>query len=1187
MYKLRRAVFALLALAQLTVAQTITGSISGTVTDQSGAAIPNLKVTAINTSRNTTHEAITDAQGTFTITNLLPATYNIVVEASGFKRFEKTGVVLNTNENISVGTLALEVGSVNQTIQVSAQGQALETETAQRATTIVGKQLQDIEVNGRSYLGLLRVVPGTYTDLDTSVSNNQTGNIYINGSRGDQMNITLNGASNLDTGSNTKMFATISLDSVQEFQVLTSNYQAQYGKAGGAQIIVISKSGTSDFHGEAYWFYRDQGLNANTWLDNRDGIAKPAYHFNDAGYMIGGPVYGPGRFSHLRDKLFFFWSQEIQRQLIPQSLYRITVPTALERQGNFSQSVNSSGNRFNTIKDPLSSQPCTSTNTAGCFSYNGVLGAIPPSRLYSPGLALLNLFPLPNTTGIGFNYQSQVSGTEPRDEQMLRIDWNATSKWRFYGSLANLQQDVLTTDYCSSGYSLCPNFPITGIAYNHPGYVLTLNATTTISPTLVNEAMWDIGHHPTTVLPSNPNAFTRSATGIDLPTFYTPYDDWIPSFNFGGSRIANSPSLNTGGGAFSPFYTYNTTMEWIDNLSKVWGQHLVKTGLFIQRNRKNQSVFALTSGSYNFGDNSSNPYDTGFGFANAAVGVYQSFTQANNYLIGAYRYTNAEWYLQDTWKIKPRFTLDYGVRWYWVQPQYDSRLQTSNFFPNDYNYSQAVRLYWPTNNCPSGVTKCGVDLATGQTVSSAYIGYIVPNSGNIANGIVQPGKQVNKYLMRDPGILWAPRLGFAWDITGRQNLVFRAGGGIFYDRYQGNEIFNLLPNPPQELQPTAINGFVNQISTNNALLSPASITAISYTGEVPTITNYSAGIQAKLPFQMVLDTSYVGSISRHLLANLNLNPVYYGAAFLPQNQDPTKVKANPNAPLGSNSYDANFLRPYPGYGNFTLEEFGATSNYNSLQVTLNRRFASGLFLQASYTWSKCLDTTSSDGGSFRIDSLTREANYGPCDFNVPQNFVADYVYPLPRIASHLGRANNAVTRALLNDWQISGISNFRNGLPYSVNFNVPGYSSVNFTGSLTESARIWLVGNPLTGTTDSPYNRLNPAAFLPPPIGSIGNTAPRNYLVGPGVNDWDMSLQKSIHITERVHAELRGDAFNVFNHTQFSGINNTINFQSLANPVPTNLPFNSAGQLVNKNGFGTINGVRSPRIMQLMLRIVF
>lgn len=1161
-------------------AQTTSGSIVGAVEDTQGAPVPKAIVTVADSEEGSSRAILTDNLGRFVVPDLRPGRYILTVQSQGFKELVRSDVILNGNTNLSIGTLTLQVGTMSQEVRVVASGEQLQTETAERSESIVGEQLQNIEVNGRSYLALLQLVPGIYNDSDYSYAGVGLGNIYSNGSRGNQANVTFDGAGNVDTGANGSQMATASLDSIQEFKVLTSNYQAQYGRSAGAQISVVSKGGKKKFFGSGYWYHRNESVNANDWINNRDGLPRKIFRANDFGATLGGPIFIPGKFNTHKDKLFFFWSEERQHQFLPENVRNATVPTALERQGDFSQSVDKNGNRFNRIKDPLSGKPCSSSSQTGCFQDGGVLGKIPQNRLYAPGIAILNLFPLPiaaSPLNKGYNYQSQVSREHPRREDLIRIDYNISPKWRLYGSYLD-NYDSVTTAYGS--FRMGSNIPLVPIQDIRPGHVFVISANAVVSPTSTNEVKFDIGHNQIDIRPAT-DGLTRRKTALYLNTFYEPYQDLIPRFNFGG-RINNSPGVNTSNG---PFYNYNTTLEWIDNFSKIWNQHFIKAGIYIQRNRKDQDTDAKFNGDYDFSDNGNNLRDTGFGFANAALGIYTSFSQASQFARGKYRYTNLEFYIQDTWRVRPRLTFDYGVRFYWIQPQYDAALQTSNFFPEQWDPAQAPRLYWPAFD--SKGQKVGRDLVTGQTVPIYKIGTIVPNSGNLMNGILQPGRGTNKYLIRSPGILAGPRVGLTYDLTGHQNLILRVGAGIYYDRYQGNNVFPLLANPPTAFTPTAENGFMQDVALNSAAVAPSGLQMLNVKGEIPTVYNYSAGFQSKLPMQMDLDLSYVGSVSRHLIVNRNLNAIPYGATFLPRNEDPTKKKQNPNATLGSNAYDRNFLRPMPGYGDIRDHEFSGTSNYNSLQASVKRRFAKGLFLGVAYTWSKCLTVASGDGDYIRIDGLTRLANYGRCNYDVRNNLVINYVYGLPNVAPRFEFLNHAVTRALLNDWQISGVTIFRSGPPYGVGYSIPGVGSPQLTGSYTEGARVKLVGNPLLGTSDSPYARINPAAFAPPDVGSIGMDSPVNYLTKPGTNNWDMSLQKNVSLNERFKLQIRVDAFNAFNHPQFTGVHSTINFSGIVSPKPTNLPFDENGNLVDRNGFGTISGVRNPRTLQLVTRVVF
>jgi len=1119
-------------------------------------------VTATEQSKNIRLVTKADNSGRFVFPQVPPGIYTVTIENMGFKTFEQLGVTLHANDKLSIGEVTMAIGDVSQVVEVTSTAVAMQLESAERSDALVGRQLQNLAVNSRSYLDLVKLVPGVVSTVNLQTAGTTgLGSIAANGARANQNQLTINGIGDVDTGSNTTQNITLSLDSVQEFKILTSAYQAEYGRSSGAQISVVTKSGSSDFHGTGYWFHRNEGLNANNWMNNFKDLPRQLFRFNDAGYTLGGPVYIPkSKILESKNKLFFFWSEEFQEQLRPQGARHVTVPTALERQGDFSQSVDQNGNLFNRIRDPLSGLPCTATNTTGCFADGGVLGRIPQNRLYGPGMALLNMLPMPNAPGNkGFNFQSQISDSYPRREDLLRLDYNMSDKSRFFMHRI-INSNTFTSQYGS--FVLGSNTPVTPVSVANPGYSWAFGNTYSFSATLANELTLGWSNNSFLIAPTT-NSYTRTATGVNLPLLFPDAVqlDLVPNVSFGGTRIGNSPNFNIGS---APFANYNTTIDLTDNLSKVLHSHILKTGAYLQRSRKNQSSFADNNANYDFGDNASNPFDTGFGFSNAAIGVFNRFDQAARYVVGQYRYWNIEGYVQDTWKLNRRLTLDYGIRLAWYQPQYDSSLQGSTFLASAYNPAQAQQLF------ASGPNK----------------GKVIPGSGNPLDGIVQGSNGFSKYLTKNRGPQWGPRVGLAWDVTGKQQVVFHAGAGVYYDRTQGNNAtFFELQNPPVASQPAINFGFANTINPSGiALAGPPGLQAIDQNGKIPTTYNYTAGIQVNLPYKFLLDTAYVGSISNHQPDQRNLNAIPYGATFLPQNWDPSLLNSSgqPTCPLpGCAAKGVDFLRPFPGFGDIILHENSATANYNALQVSLNRRITRGLSMGANYTWSKALGTATADGNFLRIDGLTRFADYGPTGNDRRQNFVLNYVYEVAGLHS-----GNFLLRNLTNGWQVSGFVQFQSGSPFSPGFSISGEGNQNLTGSYTELARLVLVGNPHTGSSN-PFQRLNPAAFAAPVAGSIGLEAPNNYLNNPGINNSDLSVQKSFGwFGERgVRLRLRLDAFNVFNHTQFSGINSTLNFNQAG--VPQNLAYDSTGKLVNPSGFGTVNGARDPRILQTVLRLEF
>jgi outer membrane receptor protein involved in Fe transport len=1183
MLKVSAGIFLLLvALGIPAFAQSISGSISGRILDQQGAAVPNASVTIQDPSRNSTATVKSGQGGEFSFAALQPGTYNITVESTGFKKLERNNLPLNANDKLAVGDLTMEVGSVSETLEVSAQAALLQTDSAERSATINNRQMQNIEVNGRNPLDLTKLVPGVVSTSSFQVGGaGGLSGIQVNGNRGTSNQLTINGIGDIDTGSNGGQNVTISLDSMAEFKVLTGVYQAEYGRNAGAQISMVTKSGTDQFHGSAYFYHRHEQFNANTWYNNAHSLPRSLYRYNDPGYTIGGPIFIPKLLTKTKDRLFFFWSQEWQEQLVPNTPRNVTLPTALERQGDFSQSVDNN-NKPLVVKDPLTGSP-----------FPGNL--IPKGRLYAPGVALMNLFPLPNVTGqTGYNYSSQVAGTQPRREDLLRVDYNITQNLRVFGHYINNAQPIV---YPYGSFVLGINVPVVPIQYPNPGNSWAAGATWMITPTTTNEFNFGLTHNSIDIVQSG-DTLTRSTSGINLPLLYpnAVQDDYIPGFTFSGTHLAAGPDFTSVRDA--PFHNYNTSIDISDNVTKIWHTHTLKTGLYMQRSRKDQTSFGSNNGFYNFGDTSNNPLDTGYGYSNAALGVYQNFDQASAFINGKYRYWNIEGFVQDTWKVTPRLTLDYGIRISWYQPQYDSSLQASTFVPSAWDPAKAPRLYQPAmiNNVRSAF-----DPVTQQVLPAYNIGLEVPNSGDPYNGILQAGKGINKYLQPNSGPQWGPRFGLAWDISGKQSVVLRAGGGIYYDRFQGNRVFDMVRNPPVGLDPQLLYGYAQDINPSNILLAPPTLYAADPTGKLPTTYMYQLSIQTRLPWDMMLDTAYVGTQGRHLQDNRNLNPVPYGAAFLPQNQDPTLVAANPNALPGNNALNPNFLRPFRGFGQINLYESAATSNYNALQVNLTKRATTGLFFGIAYTWSKAMTTATSDTAFVRADNLTKLADYAPANFDRTQIFAGNYVYNLP----HLERSNRLV-RAVTNGWQLSGVTQITSGAPFTPTLNIGGVNSQNITGNvvanaMSEGARVGVLPgcNPYTGS-DNPFNRINTSCFVAPQPGSLGLESGLNWLRAPGSINFDMSLQKEFVLKERLRFQFRADAFNIFNHPNFTVLNTTLNFSGAYpnNTSVANAPYNASGALVNQNGFGTVgttNGIASntavlpapARILQLLVRAQF
>ncbi len=1171
------------------LAQTTSGSITGNVVDAHGSAVANATVTITEVNKGFTQTAASDDEGRFVFAQVPPGTFTILIKSSGFKKQERT-VELIPNDKLTLGNVVLEVGAVTETVEVTGEATLLQAESGERSFGVQGEELRNIGIKDRSFVNFVTLAPGVISNT----SNGEAGDIstlYVNGTRQNSNNVQIDGVTSIDTGNNS-LLARIPVDAIGELKVLTSGYQAEYGRSTGAQVIATTRSGSKDFHGAFYFYRRQTGLNANGWLNNRNGLPRAFSDQKDTGYNIGGPVYIPGLFNKDRKKLFFFWNQEFAHRFTPPAApTNVRVPTALERQGDFSQSRDNSGNLFPYIKDYTLNLPCSATNTTGCFADGGVLGRIPQNRLYPLGIKILNLYPLPNYTPVGndnFNYRTQESSKTPERNDTLRIDYNLSKNWRIWGRWL---KTAATSElpYGNSGLGLSTNLPVYGATQKTPKYSLSGTVTGTLNRTTVVEFTYGISHNLID-LRINSDAATRAKTGLStFPLLYPDanYLDQIPNFTWGG-RVAGGPSIDTKSGSFENF---NTTQDFIGSISKVWGDHITKAGGYYHKSLKPQTARFSNNGTINFTNSSSNPFDTQFEFANAITGAFNNYQQASSHTTGNYKYFNLEWYVQDNWKINKRLTLDYGLRFVWMPPQYESTGKSSNFLLDKFDPTKASRLFRPV--CINGVATCaagtanrravdpavlasGVPLTTANTLIDLYVGRLVPNSGNFTNGLFTAGQGISKYLVKDNGVQLAPRFGFAYDVTGKRNFILRGGFGIFYDRTQGNLVFDQVGNPPNNILSTINLGRLQDVSANNVLLSPPALRALQPDAKLPKNYAFNLGIQYKLPFDAVLDLSYVGGQSRNLPTFRNINAVPYGAAYLPQNQDPTRNLAT-GIP-GSNALPADLLAPFQGFNNNNIVyiEYIEKSNYNSMQASINRRFSKGLLIRGNYTWSKALGAYSDDQTFARIDR-NDHFFYAPQNFDRRHNLSINWVYELPK------PTHNKYLGYIANNWQLSGVYHYQTGAPYSIGFSVSGYGNQNLTGSPTEGARIVLLGSPGSGHSSDPYKQFDVTVFQAPSVGSKGLESGRNYLTLPPLNNWDLSVSKRFVVGEHYRFEARLDAFNALNHTQFNGINTTANFASPGSTVITNL----ANSTTNLNGFGSINSIRPPRNLQWMLRFEF
>ena len=1007
------------------LAQTSAGTITGSVKDSSGLVIPGASVTVADSATSVTATVVTDKDGVFVVPQLPPGKYSVMVELAGFKKSEKSNVILSTAAKANVGTFVLEVGNISETVTVEAAlGQIqIQTQSGERSELVTNTQLREIALNGRNAMDFMKVVPGVITTnvrTQSTVLNIADG-ININGARSIQHEYTVDGATNLNLGNNSGGLVSVNPDALEEVKVLTSNYQAEYGRAGGGYIALTTRGGTNEYHGGLRYFGRDDSLNANTTFNNMNGGAaagfpRPLYHYNDYGWDFGGPV--PGLGSKNSHKVLFFAAQEYYDQLVPQATsVNIRVPTAAERNGDFSQSVDGAGKPIIVI------DPKTGLQFPG--------NIIPADRIYSAGQSTLNLFPLPNQAGLAgsnaYNYSTQVPSKYPRREDISRVDWQITSAMRLSARWVH-NYDAQQFSYGTTTASW--NFPLTTTERkNGPGNTLSFTLTQSLGPSLFNEFMFASGRGGVDIAPSDDKA-TRTFNHITTPLLYPGVNsangDYIPALTYGG--IASVSTIGSTAGTTGPFSQKFLINTFSDSLTKIAGKHTLKAGLYYQRASNTSNSQTNVASSIDFSNNSSNPYNTGYPYANALLGVYTAYSQADAKPVASYFYYDLSGYIQDTWRMAPNVTLDLGLRLSHFEPYYNTLGDGAYFDPKLFTAANAQRLYRgvciTTSPC-SGTNVRAVDPAfagtptLANTLPTYYVGKIVANSGTNTNGMGLTATGYPRGGIDGQLILPQPRLGFSWDVWGDRKTVVRGGFGISYDRYSSADGSGSgATNQPFVNNPTLTYGYLQDITSGGGgYLAPQAVVGVDRNAKFPMITTYSVGFQHDLWKGIVVDVAYVGSNSRYNPRRVNLNAPALGAAFLASNQDPTKfaggvipaVEANLPSIYsaagvnfsGANALATDFLRPYQGYGDITYYVFDGKTTYNSLQAQVNRRFGKSFSFGLSYMLSRAVTTISTDG-IYTSNIDPNKYDWGLANWNRTHYFTANYVWNLPRGSRLLG-----------------------------------------------------------------------------------------------------------------------------------------------------------------------------------------
>ncbi|NYF91601.1 carboxypeptidase regulatory-like domain-containing protein [Tunturiibacter empetritectus] len=1130
---------ALFAFPSAASAQELAGTFTGTVTDTTGAVIPHAIVTiTLNGVDGNSRVVQSNDSGNYTATNLPAGTYTISVSVSSFEKFSDRNVILNVAQKRTVN-VQLKAGSQSQTVTVEDNPVAVETESSSQAGTISGTQLRELELVNRNFQQLVTLQPGVVNLLGDQPGFggiNSTSAVSINGARSTANNWSVDGADVNDSGSNATLLNIPSVDAIQEFTLERSSYDASFGRSGGGQVLVATRSGTSSFHGSAYEFVRTANTDANTYFNKNNPAAllpRAPDHYNNFGFTLGGPIYIPHVYNTGKTKTFFFWSEEWRKITSPNG-ENVAAPTAAQLAGS-----------FYAANEPSAPAGCitgwtpnpntvvgggTGTISPTCFSANTKVYL---SQIFSKNQA--NATAVNTNTGfIGGSQISSFSTLNNFRQDLVRVDHYFNDKLHFFAR--GMQDDAPSNQ--PLGLWGGTNYPgVVNVGINAPGKNVVANLTWTISPKMVNEV--EFAYSQGTIKgalsgPANSSSILSSLTNnLANPD---PYGR-IPTVT-----ILDGSVTGVSQGS-APYFERNLDRNIFDNFSVTLGNHTLRAGVTAQQLLKTEDA------------SEGNPSFTFNSWGDFLLGNVNQYTQANRDIVPDLRFWNTEAYVQDDWKVSHRLTMNLGLRWTRFPSPSDAKNTLTNFDPLVYQSTLAPALdntgnfkpgqaFTPatyTNGLifPQGAACAAAKAISAQVTCSPY------------------GSNVN------PNYNWnfGPRVGFAYSPFGDGKTVLRGGFGLFFDRtLNGIWEQNAFGDPPLVQTTTVVNAsFDNPTGVGSAAPPALGPNALTTTGspafKVPSYSDYNLSVQQQLAPTATLEIAYVGSQSRHLLGELDLN----------QPTLSTRVD-NPLSPL-------NNIRPYLGYSDFHTRLPIFTSNYNSLQVSLNLRTTRDLTLGIAYTWSKNLSDQTNDRGTANTYTYDPKLDYGPSGLNEPQIFIANFVYKEPFF-----RQQHGLTGHVLGGWELSGITSFNTGVSTTVTQAVDP-----FAGTYPGGLGIFSPNADIVPRADqvAPVHMIKTQAqwfstsSFATAQGHFGTAAPGSFL-SPGTERIDLGLLKNFRFTETINLQLRAEAFNLFNHTNFGntggGVGSTLNGIDVA---------------IADSQFGQATSTRIPRTMQFSGKMYF
>ncbi|MGO9124445.1 MAG: carboxypeptidase regulatory-like domain-containing protein [Terriglobales bacterium] len=1227
--------------------QGTSGRILGRVADPTAAVLAGVKVTLINGATGATRDQVTNGSGDYSFVEVVPGLYDIQFELAGFKKSVQKGITVDVNQVVTLNKV-MEIGATQEVVEITSEAQQVDTTSTQLGAVINDRSVNELPLNTRDTYQFLQLQPGVTSQLGSSGSlffgSDDAGSVSVNGGRTRANNFSVNGGDANDQFVNLPTIQPTP-DSVAEFRMITNTFDAEYGRNSGSVVNVVTKSGTNQFHGDVYEYFRNTVLNAQGYFNT----IRPQLNQNQFGGTLGGPIK--------KDRTFFFVSYEGRRIRSGDPGPVVNVPSAAELGGDFSgvggfsppTNPNISTSPPNGISDPfvaqvLNGRPgCTAAvqNLGGQAPAANLLwsqifptGVIPTACQDPVAVALAQNY-IPKANVGTFQNQSVPTGTDNEDQFTVRVDHKITDRQNI--SIYYYFTDIRQLDPYNTFEQAGATVPGFGNFNDFRYQQWNISHSWSLTNALVNEAHFTYMREGQLgfLKPQTNNALTASCgTGPAAAFCFTGTSDStaIPANPKNGitpglpANITGVPFVSIGGGAEfgnnweGTLPQVGNSFQWSDNITWVKGNHTFKFGVEARRERFDQFYYFDVNGDYTFSGLGPNAIITGDGdnYAEFLLGLSDTYLQGSGQS-EAVRSTSVYPFFQDSWKIKPNLTLNYGLRWELNTPPTDVSGHVETFRPGQnstiYPCTAATTADFPAD-CPTGLVVPG-DRGVPAGLTSTYYKSFAPRVG----------------------LAYSPNFdsGFLGKVLGNKGKTsIRTGWGIFYNPIEELVMAQFGAEPPFGGSTSISNTFLNTpfvfqaggTAPNpfNGVITPTPGQTVDLTNFRPILLygefrphlrtqyteQYNLTIQRQLAKDLMLQIGYVGSQGHRLLAGRDINPstpqtcldinsVLGAGTCAPTGEDSEftipasaiappggfHVPYGPNGPtvipagasigsvapggltlVGLRPYSSPNCNPFTGFGcpadgvpvfsSIFSEDTVASSNYNALEAMLEKRFSRGLQFQASYTYSKSID----DGSTFEetINPFNFRASRALSLFNAAQRFVISYEWELP-IPKHQG-----FTGKVVDDWAVSGITQFQSGFPIRLDTidDTELIDSLFFLG--TEAPSLVTPFQKLNPKTNGGF-LFNPNIFQDPPLGQFNNGTQRTICCGPGQQEWDFSVHKKLAVTENTYFQFRAEIFNVFNHTNFS------NPDGHFSDGPTE--------------FGKITQSGAPRLVQFALKFYF